>query len=84
MYPSIHPSDWVRGPYVHLVQSVPTCLVPAEPLVEDRIGERVQQDKDGVIGREVSLSARPVEEEVGQVVQAADYRVIRPLGGTVA
>ncbi|TNN61203.1 hypothetical protein EYF80_028588 [Liparis tanakae] len=35
----------------------------AEPLVEDRIGERVQQDKDGVVGREVGLSAGPVKEE---------------------
>ncbi len=61
-----------------------TWLVPAEPLVEDCVGECVQQDKDGIVGREVSLSACPVEEEVGQVVEAADHRVVHPLGGTVA
>ncbi len=32
----------------------------------------------------MGLSARPVEEKVGQVVEAADHRVIHPLGGTVA
>lgn len=58
--------------------------MPAKPLVEDGVGEGVQQDKDGVIGREVSLSTRPVEEEVGQVVEAADHGVIHPLGGAVA
>lgn len=61
-----------------------TRLVPADPLVEDRIGEGVQQDKDGVVGREVSLSARPVEKEMGQVVEAADHGVVHPLGGAVA
>lgn len=61
-----------------------TWLVPAKPLIEDGVGEGVQQDKDGVVGREVSLSARPVEEEMGQVVEAADHGVVHPLGGAVA
>lgn len=58
--------------------------MPADPLVKDCISEGVQQDKDGVVGREVSLSARPIEEEMGQVVEAADHGVIHPLGGAVA
>lgn len=58
--------------------------MPADPLVEDCIGEGVQQDKDGVVGREVSLSACPVEEEMGQVVEAADHGVVHPLGGAVS
>lgn len=70
--------------FLCLVEPVRTCLVPAEPLVEDGVGERVQQDKDGIVGRKVSLSARPVEEEVSQVVEAADHRVVHPLGGAVA
>ena len=61
-----------------------TWCVAAEPLVEDCVGEGVQQDKDGIVGREVSLPARPIEKEVGQVVEAADHRVVRPLGGAVA
>lgn len=60
-----------------------TWLVPAEPLVKDRIGKGVQQDKYGVIGRQVSLSTCPIEKEVGQVVEAADDRVIHPLRSTV-
>ena len=50
--------------FLCLAEPVRTCLVPAEPLVEDGVGERVQQDEDGIVGRKVSLSARPVEEEV--------------------
>lgn len=69
---------------LHLVWSVCTWLVPAQPLVKDSISEGVQQDKDGIVGGEVSLSACPIEEEVGQVVEAADYWVIHPLGGAVA
>lgn len=61
-----------------------TWLVPAKPLIKDGVGEGVQQDEDGVVGREVSLSARPVEEEMGQVVEAADHGVVHPLGGAVA
>lgn len=61
-----------------------TWLVPAKPLVKDGVGEGVQQDKDGVVGREVSLSACSVEEEMGQVVEAADHGVVHPLGGAVA
>lgn len=68
----------------HPVQRVSTRLVPAEPLVKDGIGEGVQQDKNGIVGREVSLSAGPVEEEVGQVVEAADHGVVSPLRGAVA
>lgn len=58
--------------------------MPAQPLVKDGVGEGVQQDKDGVIGGKVSLPACAVEEEVGQVVEAADHRVVHPLGGAVA
>ena len=58
--------------------------VSPEPLVEDGVGEGVQQDKDGVIGGQVGLSPRAVQEQVGQVVEAADRRVVHPLGGTVA
>lgn len=68
----------------HISGSARTCSVPGKPLVKDGIGERVQQDKDGVVGREVSLSARPVEEKVSQVVEAADHGVVHPLGGAVA
>ena len=50
--------------FLCLAEPVRTRLVPAEPLVEDGVGERVQQDEDGIVGRKVSLSARPVEEEV--------------------
>ena len=70
--------------YLPPLRSVYTWLVPAEPLIKDCVSEGVQQDKDGIIGREVSLPARPVEEEVGQVVEAADHRVVHPLRGAVA
>lgn len=58
--------------------------MPAEPLVKDCISKGVKQDKDGIIGRQVSLSTRPVEEEVGQIVKTADHWVVHPLGGAVA
>ena len=45
-----------------------TRAVSPQPLVKDGIREGVQQDKDGVVGGEVGLSARPVQEQVGQVV----------------
>lgn len=61
-----------------------TWLVPAQPLIENGVCEGVQQHKDGVIGWEVSLSACPIEKKMGQVVEAADYGVIHPLGCTVA
>lgn len=57
--------------------------MPAEPFIKDCICKRVQQDKDRIVGREVGLSTCPIEEEVGQVVEAADHRVVHPLGGTV-
>lgn len=58
--------------------------MPAQPLVEHSVGEGVQQDEDGVIGREVGLPARAVEEEMGEVVEAADHWVVHPLWGAVA
>lgn len=61
-----------------------TWLVPTEPFIEDSVGESVQQDEDGIIRGEVSLSACAVEEEVGQVVEAADHWIIHPLGSAVA
>lgn len=61
-----------------------TWLVSAKPLVEDGIGEGVQQDKDGVIRGEMCLTPGSVEKEVRQVMEAADHRVVRPLRGAVA
>ena len=58
--------------------------VPTEPLVKDGVGEGVQEDEDWVVGREVSLPSGAVQEEMGQVVQAADHGVVVPLGVTVA
>ena len=55
-----------------------------EPLVEDGVGEGVQQDEDGVVGGQVGLPPRAVQEQVGQVVDAADRRVVQPPGGAVA
>lgn len=44
----------------------------------------MEQDKDGVIGREVGLSSCPIQEQMGQIVEASHYGVVVPLGGTVA
>lgn len=79
--PSIHSPKWIL-----LFEYSQRCtrLMPAEPLVKDCIGKGVKQDKDGIIGRQVSLSTRPVEEEVGQIVKTADHWVVHPLGGAVA
>lgn len=74
--------------YVSVTASSSVCvctwLVPAEPLVKDCVSEGVQQDEDGIVGREMSLSARPIEEEVSQVVEAANHWVVCPLRGAVA
>lgn len=69
---------------VPVVWAMFTWLVPAEPLIKDRVREGVQQDKDGIIRGEVSLPAGPVEEEVRKVVEAADHWVIQTRGGAVA
>ena len=61
-----------------------TWAVPAQPLVKDGVSEGVQQDEDGVVRGQVRLSPGPVQEQVGQVVEAADHRVISPLRGRVA
>ena len=61
-----------------------TATVSPEPLVEDGVGEGVQQNEDRVVGGQVSLAPRAVQEQVGQVVEAADPRVVHPLGGAVA
>ena len=63
---------------------VETWTVSPQPLVKDGVGEGVQQHEDGVVGGEVGLPARPVQEQVGQVVQAPHRGVVVPLGGTVA
>lgn len=44
----------------------------------------MEQDEDGVIGWEVSLASCPIQEEMGQVVEAPHNGVIVPLGGAVA
>lgn len=56
----------------------------AEPLIKDRISEEEAQDKDGIVRRRASLSTCPLQEGVGQVVEAADDGVLRPSGGAVA
>lgn len=56
----------------------------SQPLVKYSVSVSVQQDEDGVIGREVSLSSRPIQEEVGQIMEAPHNRVVVPLGGAVA
>lgn len=61
-----------------------TWLVPPQPFIKDGICKGVQQHKDGVIWWEVSLSTCPIEKKMGQVVEAADHRVIHPLWCTVA
>lgn len=55
-----------------------------QPLVKDGVGVGVQQDKDGVVGGEVGLTARPVEEQMSQVVEAPHHGVVVALGGAVA
>lgn len=55
-----------------------------QPLIKNGISECVEQDKDGVVGGEVSLSSCPVQEQMGQVVEAPHHGVISPLGGAVA
>lgn len=61
-----------------------TWTVSPQPFVEYSVGVGVQQDEDGVVGRQVSLSACAVQEQVCQVVEASHHRVIVPLWGAVA
>lgn len=55
-----------------------------QPFIENSVGVSVQQDKDGVIGRKVSLAPCSVQEQVCKVVEASHHGVIIPLGGAVA
>lgn len=61
-----------------------TWTVSPQPFVEYSVGVGVQQDEDGVVGRQVSLPACAVQEQVCQVVEASHHWVIVPLGGAVA
>lgn len=61
-----------------------TWTVSPQPFIKHSIGECVEQDKNGIVGREVRLSSRPVQEQMGQVVEASHYGVVVPLGGAVA
>lgn len=61
-----------------------TWTVSPQPFVKYSIGVGVEQDEDGVIGREVSLSSCAIQEQVCQVVKAPHHRVVVPLGGAVA
>lgn len=61
-----------------------TWGVPPEPLVKDGIGESVEQHEDGVVRREVGLSACSIQKQVGQVVKAPYHRVVVSLGGAIA
>lgn len=54
-----------------------------EPLVKDGISEGVQQDKDGVVWRQVGGSARAVQEQMCQVVQTSHHWVVGPGRGAV-
>lgn len=55
-----------------------------QPFVENSVGVSVQQDKDGVIGRKVSLAPCAVQEQVCKVVEASHHGIIVPLGSAVA
>lgn len=55
-----------------------------QPFIENSVGVSVQQDKDGVIGRKVSLAPCAVQEQVCKVVEASHHGVIVPLGSAVA
>lgn len=61
-----------------------TWTVPPQPLVKNGVGVGVQQDEDGVVGGQVGLSARPVQEQVSQVVEAPHDGVVVAFGGAVA
>lgn len=58
--------------------------MPPQPFIKYRVGKGVEQDEDGVVRGEVSLSSCPVQEQMSQVVEASHYRVVVPLGGAVA
>lgn len=55
-----------------------------QPFVKYGVGVGVQQDKDGVVGGQVGLSSRPVQEQMRQVVEAPHYGVVVAFGGAVA
>lgn len=58
--------------------------MPPQPFIKYRVCKGVEQDEDGVVRGEVSLSSSPVQEQMSQVVEAPHYRVVIPLGSAVA
>lgn len=54
-----------------------------QPFVKYGVGVGVEQNKDGVIGGQVSLSSSSIQEQMSQVVEASHYGVVVPLGGAV-
>lgn len=56
----------------------------SQPFIENSVGVSVQQDKDGVVGRKVSLAPCAIQEQVCKVVEASHHGIIVPLGSTVA
>lgn len=56
----------------------------SQPLVKYGVSVGVEQDKDGVVGRQVSLAACPIQEQMGQVMEAPHHGVVVSLGGAVA
>lgn len=54
-----------------------------QPFVEYGVSVGVEQNEDGVVGGQVSLSSSSIQEQMGQVVEASHYGVVVPLGGTV-
>lgn len=67
-----------------MFQAHATWTVSPQPLIENSVGVSVQQHKDGVIGRKVSLATCSIQEQVCKVVEASHHGVVVPLGGAVA
>lgn len=61
-----------------------TWSVSSQPLVKYGVSVGVEQDKDGVIGRQVSLATCPIQEQMGQVMEAPHHGVVVSFGGAVA
>lgn len=60
-----------------------TWTVSPQPFVKYGVSVGVEQDKDGVVGGQVSLSSSSIQKQMGQVVEAPHYGVVVPLGGAV-
>lgn len=60
-----------------------TWTVSPQPFVKYGVSVGVEQDKDGVVGGQVSLSSSSVQKQMSQVVEAPHYGVVVPLGGAV-